>query len=374
MKRIINKVKENILIYTIIVVIFFIIIHFLLETFNIRFRVWVYCFIAIYTMAGVIIGVLQLFIMKKNKIVKLAGAIMLVAIISLFPVAYVLLGFAYRPEHVINKNGKKYIACVESFLKVDVYYYDYINIIFRGKQKRIHEYYGSGGYDPFNSKQPPEPKMYCYYDNDGKIIENNDEVYNRELINNTQIIVTAGNVIMDFYNFEKNETQNELPEIYEDSYVKAGDTLYEKKINSKKSIRVVNHGAILAQRSVIRIEKTNDGGKTWNNQLETTDGYMQIHDGAKFIFINENIGFINDPGLVGTNGENRGLLVTTDGGKNFRDCIIVSDRIEDNLYIDDVPYMENNKLKLKAYTIENYDKKYYYFYSEDNGINWKQIQ
>ena len=35
------------------------------------------------------------------------------------------------------------------------------------------------------------------------------------------------------------------------------------------------------------------------------------------MFIDENIGFINDLGLAGTNGENRELLVTVDGGKNL---------------------------------------------------------
>ena len=39
-------------------------------------------------------------------------------------------------------------------------------------------------------------------------------------------------------------------------------------------------------------------------------------------------------------------------------------------HIEDVPYLENNMLKLKVYKIENYEKKYYYLYSEDNGKTW----
>ena len=41
------------------------------------------------------------------------------------------------------------------------------------------------------------------------------------------------------------------------------------------------------------------------------------------------------------------------------------------LYIEDVPYMENNILKFKAYVMEEFRKKYYYFYSKENGLNWK---
>ena len=147
-----------------------------------------------------------------------------------------------------------------------------------------------------------------------------------------------------------------------------GDTMYEKKISDKVSIRVVYAGAVLAQRSLIEIEKTTDGGATWKNQIEGDDPFIQIHNGAEFTFIDEDVGFINDPGLAGTAGDNRGLLVTNDGGKIFSDAILNTSK--EDIYIDGVPYVEDGKLKLKAHNTMRDEKFYYYFYSEDNGKTW----
>lgn len=163
--------------------------------------------------------------------------------------------------------------------------------------------------------------------------------------------------------------------IYEDSNVKENDILYEKKFDENNIIRIIYKGAILGQKSIIEIKKSNDNGKTWINQLETSDGYMQVHNNSKFVFIDNNIGFINDSGLTGTNNEYSALLVTVDGGKNFVESNIINPEFiqEENLIIKDVPYMEDNLLKLKLYTI-NYNKNpretYYQFYSQDNGLSW----
>lgn len=163
--------------------------------------------------------------------------------------------------------------------------------------------------------------------------------------------------------------------IYEDSNVKENDILYEKKFDENNIIRIIYKGAILGQKSIIEIKKSNDNGKTWINQLETSDGYMQVHNNSKFVFIDNNIGFINDSGLAGTNNEYSALLVTVDGGKNFVESNIINPEFiqEENLIIKDVPYMEDNLLKLKIYTI-NYNKNpretYYQFYSQDNGLSW----
>ena len=73
---------------------------------------------------------------------------------------------------------------------------------------------------------------------------------------------------------------------------------------------------------LIGVEKTTDGGNTWIEQLETPDKVLQINSGAEFEFIDENTGYIKDPGLAGTNGENKKMLVTTDGGKHFEEVPI----------------------------------------------------
>lgn len=153
----------------------------------------------------------------------------------------------------------------------------------------------------------------------------------------------------------------------------ASNILYKKKIDENTIVRVKNLGAILAQRSVIDIEKSTDGGKTYVSQ--TKEG-ITIHNGAEFMFINEKIGFINDPGLAGTGGENKGFLVTTDGGKTFDDAnIIHPDNIEErNLLVKGVPYIEAGKLKVVIYTLNHSkipERTYYEFTSNDNGVTWE---
>lgn len=174
--------------------------------------------------------------------------------------------------------------------------------------------------------------------------------------------------------YTENEISNGVSS--QDYFTESGDVLYEKKINENIRIRVVFKGAVLAQRSIIGIEKTTDGGQTWIKQLENYDGFIQIHNGSEYVFLDENIGFINDPGLAGTNGENRGLLVTTDGGKTFSDANIIhpSNITEKNLFVSEIPYIEDGTLKVKIYTI-NHNKTpvetYYEFTSKDNGKTWK---
>lgn len=150
------------------------------------------------------------------------------------------------------------------------------------------------------------------------------------------------------------------------------DILYEKKLNENTIIRVKNLGAILAQRSVINIEKSTDNGKTYIGQTE--EG-ITIHNGAEFVFLDENIGFINDPGLAGTGGENRGFLVTTDGGKTFSEANIIHPLSieEKNLLVKGVPYIKDGKLNVQIYTLNHskYPERTYYEFTSNNGLTWK---
>lgn len=67
-----------------------------------------------------------------------------------------LLGFVFShtPEHVVLRDG---LAVVNSFLDVTVEYHAYENAFLMGKQTLICEYYGSGGYDPFEREERPKP-------------------------------------------------------------------------------------------------------------------------------------------------------------------------------------------------------------------------
>lgn len=83
---------------------------------------------------------------------------------------FVLMAFAHTSEHVVEKNGIKMVASVNSFLDMNVDYYQYKNPIFYGKCLG-HEWYGSGGNDPLEAEPPLEPRSWMFYDLDGNILD-----------------------------------------------------------------------------------------------------------------------------------------------------------------------------------------------------------
>lgn len=83
---------------------------------------------------------------------------------------FILMVFAHTPEHVVEKNGIKMVASVNSFLDMNVDYYAYKNPLFYGKWLG-HEWYGSGGNDPLYSEPPLEPRSWMFYDLDGNMVD-----------------------------------------------------------------------------------------------------------------------------------------------------------------------------------------------------------
>lgn len=329
MKKFLKKIFNHVLLSTIIFLLLFILLNCIINLFYIAFREWIYIVVAVITVLGIIIGYTQLMAKSKKKSTTVALAI-IAAIIIIFCAIFgkLILFFVVagiKPEHVINKDGKKYVAYVNSFLNVEVSYYDYINPLVRGNIIKIVESYGKGGYDPFDGEHEwSVVKSYKYYDDEGNVIKSS-------------------------------ESENT-------------DELYYVGLDNNVKIKIVSQGS-WSGKNIIQILKTTDGGKTWQSQLQTSDGTMDVHYGSKFTFINENLGYIYDPGIQGTDGVNSSLLITTDGGKHFLNEVVIipSNEIQGKLWCKDVPYLEDGKIKLKVYTIdytvdkENGKKTYYEF-------------
>lgn len=87
--------------------------------------------------------------------VLLSLALMLVALISGM--------MTFRPEHEVQENGVRMLARVNAFLDVYVDYYEYHGFLFYGK-KLGSEYYGGGGYDPFERQEKPVPRQRSFTD------------------------------------------------------------------------------------------------------------------------------------------------------------------------------------------------------------------
>ena len=158
MKKLLNKIRKNILAFTFVTLLVFILVTLLLNlVFSATFRIWVYQVMAILFLVGLILGLVQIIKNNTSKIQKVVIIIVIVFIVLILCLIGPLLAFFAaailgKPEHVIYKDNKKYVAEVNSFLQVNVYYYDYINPFLRGNEIKIHENYGKGGYDAFDGE------------------------------------------------------------------------------------------------------------------------------------------------------------------------------------------------------------------------------
>ena len=77
---------------------------------------------------------------------------------------FVINVFVYHPEHVVEEKWDAYGSSVSSFLQETVTYYDYKNVLFRGREAIGWEDYGNGGGDPF--EQGIEPGSSYFRDTD----------------------------------------------------------------------------------------------------------------------------------------------------------------------------------------------------------------
>lgn len=151
------------------------------------------------------------------------------------------------------------------------------------------------------------------------------------------------------------------------------NTLYYIKINNE-ILRFERYDYSLGQNQVVGVQKSVNKGKTFENLTEEN---IIVSMEPKFIFLNEKLGFaISKPNLTKSNNY-LGLKVTRDGGKTFIDGKINYDNPNiEILTVEDVPYYDNNELKLKCsiYQVNDdytgYENVELIFVSLDDGLTW----
>ena len=371
MKKIFNKIKDNIFLTDLIFIIFNILLNIIFYIFNIRFRLWFIIFIIIISILGFIIGIIQLLYKasenKKTIIIfsLLYVVCMIIFIIIVMPFISFVSFFCYRPEHTVILDGKKYVAVVNSFLYVDVDYYDYYGPLLMGTKVRVHGYFGEGGFDPFVNFNNVNNVEYTYYDSNEKIISKKEERFIRD---------DDGNII-DRDIFEKDiNDENKYNE--NDNYIlpEQEEVLYEKKFN-ETILRFGKVDSGLGQNILVHVLRSRDNGK---NFYVISDDLIKVSNEAKFVFLNENLGFAISTGKIFLKQNVNSMYVTNDSGKTFQSSNFKYEN--DNVtYLDvvDLPYFENNTLKIKCSVyqfnsdIGKYEDKELIFTSNDNGLNWE---
>lgn len=370
-KSFLNDCKKSIIFYTISYFIIFMVLKIIVNLLGFDFMQYIYDISIIVILGGIIAGIIQIFIKSKSKSGKICIVVCSISIIVLMgvfsPFIMLLIVAFHPPEHIVEKDNKKYVAYVYAFLDTRVEYYDYFNFFIRGKIKKIEDNYYNMGKDVLDEENKGKytPSNTYYYNDEGKRINENYYIKQNNIITNKSD-EERYNEYMEQQNKQYQESQTIIP-------TGSDDVLYKKEIGENIVIRVVNLGAILAQRSVVQVQRSTNSGITFEKMSE--EG-ITIHNGAEICFIDENVGFINDFGLAGIGGDNKFFKVTTDGGKTFIDSNIVHpDSIEEkNLLVKGMPYMEDGKLKLEVYTLNHSktpERTYYIFSSNDNGLNWE---
>lgn len=369
MKRYIEKLKGKILVITLIFILINIILNYLLYLFNIRFRLWVIVLIIVISIIGFIIGMFEhISKIVENKI-KAIGLIILVLVplivlILIFsPFIFFTAAFSYKPEHKVTLYGNKYVAVVNSFLNVDVDYYNYYGPLFMGTKVKVHGYFGKGGYDPIVNPNIANEVEYIFYDNNGKEIKKINEIYFKD----------KNGEIKNKESYETNYKETIINE--NDNYILPEDmeTLYEKKFD-KTIIKFVKLDDALNQNILVQINKSTDNGKKY---YPITNEPIQVSLKAKYTILNENLMFISKNNKIMVNNSFISLYVSNNGGKDFLESKVnyTNENVE-FITIEKMPYYEKNALKLKCSVYQfnsnkdEYENKEILFISIDNGLSW----
>lgn len=151
------------------------------------------------------------------------------------------------------------------------------------------------------------------------------------------------------------------------------NTLYTKQFKNVV-LKFKKYDYALGQKILVGVEKSTDRGKTFKM---VSDEYISVSNEARFLFIDENIGFAISTKDINRNNNYIGFKVTHDGGKTFKDAVFnyVNDRVS-IITIEDLPYYEDNILKLECsiYDIKSDGAGYEYikliFESNDGGLTW----
>lgn len=240
MEKIKKYIPKIILLDTIIYTLIIVALYFILSSFKLMFREWIYIVSAVIIIGGLVAGIIQLLLKIKEKVLRnvLIGIVIILLLLST-PIIFFLGAFSYMPEHIVEKDGKKYIAYVNGFLRTYVYYYDYKNIFVVGNQKRIEEYYGKGGFDPIENKfgNKYDVEITTYYDEEGNIVNTENTKYDNKMQETTEI-----NDIPENITNNKEETYNGIITNMNSNSIVFEDKSKNKKysINVNSSLNFIN--------------------------------------------------------------------------------------------------------------------------------------
>ena len=334
------------LFYGVIYVILYFIGYIVLAYYNYTYFGIIKLISIIIVLVTIILGIISIYKTKKEAKLKLFTSYLFIEIVTVI-LLFLLLGYILGDkESKVTLYNKKMVESRSRFLVGNtVSYYDYIDLFVRGDTVKKKMYY--------------------------------DKKISKEDYLRTEFFDDNGNVIKDTYS-QNIEEEIEVMDVKNGSYGSTtiesflSSILDESRFNKTDIIRVRVIDTALAGKDIIIVEKSTDNGLSFKNILKNEDKYLIVNRDTDVTFVDEEIGFIFDLGLLGKDDRYKKFLVTTDGGESFRDVSITINGYGslDYYYINNTPRLKGDKLVLDVSVPDGNDLKDIELVSNDDGLTF----
>ena len=134
MKKVIKSILKNMIFYALILSAIFIFSKKIINSYDMEFRNWFYFAIISLIFFLFIIGIIQIICKLKDLLIKIFIILTLLVFIGIsLSITYFLCDILVQyEEKIVNKQGKKFVGHIYSFVTTKIEYYEYINSILRG--------------------------------------------------------------------------------------------------------------------------------------------------------------------------------------------------------------------------------------------------
>ena len=141
MKKVIKSILKNMIFYALILSAIFIFSKKIINSYDMEFRNWFYFAIISLIFFLFIIGIIQIICKLKDLLIKIFIILTLLVFIGIsLSITYFLCDILVQyEEKIVNKQGKKFVGHIYSFVTTKIEYYEYINSILRGKDIVLYE-------------------------------------------------------------------------------------------------------------------------------------------------------------------------------------------------------------------------------------------
>ena len=141
MKKVIKFIFTNMIFYALILIAIFVFSKRIVNDYNMEFRDW-FCFAVISIIfLFFVIGTIQIICKMKDLIIK---SFIIITLLVFIGISLIVTYFLYEilvpyEEKVIEKQGVTFVGHTYSYVTTKVEYYQYINLIVRGKNILLYE-------------------------------------------------------------------------------------------------------------------------------------------------------------------------------------------------------------------------------------------